>query len=100
MYQGALINDAIAAAYPQRVAEVKKNESLNKLPLPEDLRNPIVNKALFEARKVVNAIVREHGKPTRTKIEMAREVQGSIRQREELHWKQRENEDRNKEARK
>ncbi len=100
MEQGAITSEAIAVAYPHREATAQKNESLDKLPLPEDLRNPIVNKALFEVRKVVNAIVREHGKLTRIKIEMARDVQGSAQQREELHWKQRENEERNKEARK
>ncbi|MGD0014632.1 MAG: type II CRISPR RNA-guided endonuclease Cas9, partial [Bryobacteraceae bacterium] len=57
-------------------------------------------KALFEVRKVVNAIVREYGKPGKIKIEMARDVHGSSRQREELHWKILENEKRNKEVRK
>jgi len=100
MEQGAITSEAIAVAYPDREATIQKNESLNQLPLPEDLRNPIVNKALFEVRKVVNAIIRKYGKAAKIKIEMARDVQGSRQQREELHWKQRENEERNKEARK
>jgi CRISPR-associated endonuclease Csn1 len=100
MEQGAITSEAIAVAYRDRQASAQESESLNKLPLPHDLRNPIVNKALFEVRKVVNAIVREYGKPAKVKIEMARDVQGSSRQREEMHWKILENEKRNEDARK
>jgi CRISPR-associated endonuclease Csn1 len=38
------------------------------------LRNPAVERALTEMRKVVNAIVREHGKPYEIRIELAREL--------------------------
>jgi len=100
MEQGAITSEAKAVAYPDRQASTPGNDTLSRLSLPEDLRNPIVNKALFEVRKVVNAIIREYGKTTRIKIEMARDVQGSRQQREELHWKQRENMDRNEDARK
>ncbi len=80
--------------------DVPPAEAVTTLALPPDLRNPIVQKALFEIRKVVNAIVREYGKPARIKIEMAREVQGSRQQREELHWKMLENKATNDKAHK
>jgi CRISPR-associated endonuclease Csn1 len=99
MEQGAITSEAIDVAYRDRKTTGEEN-NLDKLPMPEDLRNPIVNKALFEVRKVVNAIVREYGKPGKIKIEMARDVHGSRRQREELHWKILENEKRNDDARK
>jgi len=99
MEQGKLTHEAIKEVYGERKTEGDE-ENLKRLDKPSDLRNPIVQKALFEVRKVVNAIVREYGKPAKIKIEMARDVQGSRRQREELHWKQRENEERNEEARK
>jgi CRISPR-associated endonuclease Csn1 len=38
------------------------------------LRNPAVERALTEMRKVVNAIIREHGKPYEIRIELAREL--------------------------
>ncbi|MCX5635242.1 MAG: type II CRISPR RNA-guided endonuclease Cas9 [Planctomycetota bacterium] len=72
--------------------------TVDMLPLPSDLRNPIVQKALFEVRKVVNALVREYGKPAKIKLEMARDVKGNKRQREELQKKMWENEARNKDA--
>lgn len=98
MEQGALTSEAIEkAGYKKDV--VRKEDALDKLPLPEDLRNPIVNKALFEIRKVVNAVVLEYGKPSKVKIEMARDIKGSFREREELHFKMLENEKRNKKVR-
>jgi CRISPR-associated endonuclease Csn1 len=98
MEQGALTNEAKEkAGYNQNKATDGK--TVEKLPLPPDLRNPIVQKALFEVRKVINAIVREYGKPAKIKIEMAREVQGSSKQREEMHWKQIENKERNDKVR-
>jgi CRISPR-associated endonuclease Csn1 len=100
MEQGALTHEAIAAVYPDRGKTRVGDEALDKLPLPEDLRNPIVNKALFEIRKVANAIIREYGKPTKIALEMARDVRGNAKERRELHFKMLENENRNKETRK
>jgi CRISPR-associated endonuclease Csn1 len=99
MEQGHLTSEAIEKAGYSRDKPASEAQA-STLPPPPDLRNPIVQKALFEVRKVVNAIVREYGKPARIIIEMARDVQGSREQREELHWKILENEKRNEEARK
>ncbi|MBN2269911.1 MAG: type II CRISPR RNA-guided endonuclease Cas9 [Sedimentisphaerales bacterium] len=95
MEKGAITSDAIELAGCKRD---KTREALDRLPLPSDLRNPIVQKAIVEVRKVVNAVIREYGKPGKIVIEMARDVQGSARQREELHWKMLENKKRNEEA--
>jgi CRISPR-associated endonuclease Csn1 len=38
------------------------------------LRNPAVERALTELRKVVNALIREHGKPAEVRIELARDL--------------------------
>ncbi len=58
------------------------------LPPPEvinhQMTNPIVKKALFEVRKVVNAIIREYGKPSKILVELARETKGSAAERNEL----------------
>ena len=48
---------------------------------PEHFRNPVVSRALSETRKVVNALIREHGLPARITVEMARETKGSIPER-------------------
>jgi CRISPR-associated endonuclease Csn1 len=50
-----------------------------------DLSNPIVRRGLVELRKVVNAIVREHGKPVHIVVELAREMRQSSKQRDEYN---------------
>jgi CRISPR-associated endonuclease Csn1 len=99
MEEGKLTSEAKQEVYGDQRPPTE-TEGTDTLGPPPDIRNPIVQKALYEVRKVVNALVREYGKPQRIKIEMAREVQGSRQQREELHWKQLENEKRNDEVRK
>lgn len=57
---------------------------LDRLPAPpEDIRNPIVLAALHQLKRVVNAIIQEHGKPDAIHVELAREAKGSIAQRAE-----------------
>jgi CRISPR-associated endonuclease Csn1 len=63
--------------------EHEKEEFLNALPLPENLRNPVVMKALHEVRKVINAIIRTHGKPDIVRIEMARDLKQSKKDRDQ-----------------
>lgn len=46
------------------------------------ITNPAVMRALTELRKVVNAIVREYGKPYQIRIELARELRRNRRDRE------------------
>ena len=61
----------------------KPAQALDALPQPPELRNPIVQRALHEVRKVVNAILREYGKPGAIHVELAREARGSLKQRED-----------------
>jgi CRISPR-associated endonuclease Csn1 len=48
------------------------------------LRNPAVQRALTELRKVVNAIVREYGKPDRIRIELARDLKKPRKDRQRI----------------
>jgi len=67
-------------------------QSSEKLALPpKDLRNPIVSKALFELRKVINAILRIFGKPDEIHLEMARDLKLTAKQKENLLKRQNEN---------
>jgi len=63
----------------------------------DSLRNPAVERSLTELRKVVNAIVREYGKPQEIRIELARELKRPRQERIEATKKnrnrQRERED-------
>ncbi|MCS6987975.1 MAG: type II CRISPR RNA-guided endonuclease Cas9 [Chloroherpetonaceae bacterium] len=67
------------------------SDKLGEVP---NLRNPIVQQGLFELRRVVNAIIKEYGKPEEIHIEFARELKLPKAKREEI---EKENEKRRKE---
>lgn len=73
--------------------------SANELAAPPYLRNPVVQKALFETRKVVNAIIRQYGRPQTIRVEMARDMKLSRKQKSELHKAQNERQKANNHAR-
>lgn len=67
-----MTDDDLAKLYHH--SQVNQNDGgRQRLPLPEDLRNPIVQQTLHEVRKVVNAILETYGKPDMIRIELARE---------------------------
>lgn len=47
------------------------------------LRNPVVEKILNQMINVVNSLIREYGKPDEIRIELARELKSSAKEREE-----------------
>jgi CRISPR-associated endonuclease Csn1 len=78
-----------AAGYFRR--DQLRRRIFDRLPDPQresdspigDIPNPVVKRALTEVRRVVNAIIREYGKPDAVHVEMAREVtQGKERRNE------------------
>ena len=90
MEQGIGEYEAIVAAYP----DTKTSAELPELPalidptLPQDvmaITNPVVKRTLTELRRVVNAIVREHGKPRQIVVEMAREMKLNSKARKEYN---------------
>ncbi|WP_349368283.1 type II CRISPR RNA-guided endonuclease Cas9 [Salinarimonas sp.] len=93
------------AAFPDRARPT--GEALERLPSPADpaearrlaeLRNPTVTRTLNELRKVVNNLIAVHGKPDRIRIEVAREVGLSKRERDERADGMRRQERRRREA--
>lgn len=59
-------------------------------------RNPVVLRALNQARKVVNALIREFGSPSAIHIEMARDLSKPLDKRKEVEKAQQEYRYRNK----
>ncbi len=57
---------------------------LDKLDKVPNLRNPVVQQGLFELRRLVNAIIKEYGKPDAIHIEFARELKLPKAEREKL----------------
>jgi CRISPR-associated endonuclease Csn1 len=62
------------------------------LPPPDkdSIRNPIVYRALNQARKLVNAIVREYGPPAAEHIELARDLSKPFDERRRIEREQKE----------
>jgi len=58
-------------------------------------RNPVVLRALNQARKVVNALIKEYGSPHEVHIEMARDLSRPLDERREVEKLQKEFRDRN-----
>jgi len=83
-----------ATARKQLYGEKPGPRAVDALPPLDDVlevRNPAVERALTEVRKVVNAIVREHGRPHRIRIELARDLRRTRPQREKTARQQRRN---------
>lgn len=72
----------------------RPRKQLDALPAPPDLPNPVVRQALHELRRVVNAIVREYGRPARIHIELARNIKMGPDDRDKYNKARREREDR------
>ncbi len=96
--EGKRYDEAATEVYGDHRAVIA-GESVDRLPPPpRDLRNPIVAKALNEMRKVVNAIIREYGRPDEIRLEMARDLKLTKKQKERAHAQNKKNEAANKEA--
>jgi CRISPR-associated endonuclease Csn1 len=50
----------------------------------DELRNPLVQQSLGETFRLVNAIIREYGKPDAIRVEMARSLKKSKKKREDM----------------
>ncbi len=58
-------------------------EGVDYDPQQSEINNPVVLRALTELRKVVNGVIRKYGKPTGIRLEMARDLKMSTKQRAE-----------------
>ena len=57
-----------------------------------ELRNPIVHRTLTELQKVVNAIIKRYGKPDYIRIELARDLKNTNKEKERIAKQNRERE--------
>ena len=80
---GTRLNTAIKEEYGE---QENAPDPINQLPpaliANPILRNPVVSRALTELKKVMNAIIRKHGKPELIRLELVRDLKKSPKQRE------------------
>ncbi|MBI5153895.1 type II CRISPR RNA-guided endonuclease Cas9, partial [Candidatus Poribacteria bacterium] len=82
--EGKSLFDARVKVFGE-VGDRSEGDALPRVPAtdPDKVRNPVVLRTLAETRKVVNAIIREYGKPAEIVVELARETRGSVEERNE-----------------
>ena len=78
--------------------EKKKIEIQDALGPPPPTSNPIVNRGLHELKRVINAIIKQHGKPDVIRIEMARDLEMNTKRYRENEKRQNKNKTENEEA--
>lgn len=92
--KGMVYSDACSAAGLD-FKGVKKITKTDKLPwdpsIYEDIRNPVVLRALTQARKVINAIIALYGPPLTVHVELAREVGLTLAERRAILKEQEKN---------
>lgn len=78
--------------------EPEKIAAVNRLGPPPETANPIVNKGLHELKRVINALIAEHGKPDVIRIELARDLEMNTKRYTEFTKQQKANSKANDEA--
>jgi len=86
MEQGERYDQAAESAGYSHYQPRQAVKTRGYLPAPdrEEIRNPVVYRALNQARKLVNAIVREYGPPMAVHIEMARDLNKPFKERQQI----------------
>ncbi|HUY12105.1 MAG TPA: type II CRISPR RNA-guided endonuclease Cas9 [Terriglobia bacterium] len=91
--QGMTYAEARKQVYPE---VFKPREPAPLLPAVsefKEIRNPAVIRSLTELRKVVNALIRQYGKPQGITIELARDLRNTKKQREGMSKRMKDQED-------
>lgn len=93
MEKGQRYDEACTKAGYCHYAPVQTEQRSKKLPVPDlnDIRNPVVARAICQARKVVNAIIQKYDSPYSVQIELARDLSKSLAERREIEKEQTEN---------
>ncbi len=89
--EGLSYMEARQRAYPESMVSTQPQASIPPVEraLP-GIRNPAVERALTEVRRLCNAIVREYGKPGLVRIELARDLKAGRKQRKKMSDRNRE----------
>jgi len=78
--------------------EIKEQKQQKKLGPPLITSNPIVNKGMHELKRVINAIIKQYGKPDTIRIEMARDLEMNTKRYKENEARQNKNRKENEKA--
>lgn len=95
--QGMMYDKAAeAAGYHFRGHDrYNKGMYLPNLSEDDDIRNPVVRRAVSQTIKVVNAIIKKYGKPVAINVELARETARTFEDRQKILKQQKKNREAN-----
>jgi len=94
--KGLVYADArVEAGYDYEPEEITAQE---KLGAPPETANPIVNKGLHELKRVINAVIKQYGKPDIVRIEMARDLEMNTKRYKDNEARQKKNKEENENA--
>lgn len=91
MEQGQRYDEAVISAGYAHHSQINQDAAKTRyLPPPDknQIRNPVVYRALNQARKLLNAIVRAYGPPAAIHIELARDLSKPFEERKKIEREQ------------
>ncbi len=92
MSKGVSYATAVKDTYGTQEEEVQVHDLLPPyVEVNKELRNPAVERAVSELRKVINALVREYGKPSKVRVELARDLKNSRVARKNIQKRNKDN---------
>lgn len=101
MEQGLRYDDAceLAGYHHSQPKDGQQRSKFLQPPDRETIRNPVVYRALNQARKLVNAIVREYGPPAAVHIELSRDLSKPFDERRKIEKEQKKFQEEKQDAR-
>lgn len=98
--EGFIYSEACEKAGYNHSEIIEDVEIIDELPLPPKIANPVVTTALFELRKICNLLLEKYGRPKNIKIENARELKATKKERAKIAKEQNTNRSYNENAKK
>lgn len=102
--EGLIHSAAMERASRKKLIEIDQEPDKPRRPFDtkdiaaEHIGNPIVEKGLWEIRRIINTLIKRHGHPQVIRIELARNMKESKEDRSKTEKKQSDNRKRNAEA--
>lgn len=88
MEKGEHYDQAVQSVGYAHHSQKEVNEKTGYLPEPKGIKNPVLFRAVNQARKLINAIIREYGLPKAVHIELARDISKPFDERKRIERNQ------------
>lgn len=94
--EGKRYDEAVSSARESgKFQDHQKAQASLKLPPLLKTNNPVVDRAVAQTRKIINAVIQRYGKPYTIRIELARELGKNFAKRKQIEKSQNDNKKKN-----